>query len=184
MSQASFFTETSNLGPAFRHVAGSLLSPHLPALSCTGEGGKPSGAPHLGPTAHPRPLSQSACRRGSALGRCWRFVWPAPTWVPARRGEGGCCHGAPTPGPAPICLKEAACGLPGKNRSARRTGGPSQEHLLSELSSSKMDKASPEGSTWRRDQSFGGEEDERFFSHVHFSAFSKFSTMSLYCFYT
>lgn len=39
-----------------------------------------------------------------------------------------------------------------------------------------------EGSAQRSDQSFRGTEDERFFSHTHFSAFSKFSTKSLYCF--
>lgn len=109
----------------------------------------------MGPTAHPRPLGQSACRRGSATGQCWRFVWPAPTWGPSTAGERGCCHGAPTPGPARICLKEAACGLQGRNRSARRTGGPSREHLLSEHRSYKMDEAGRkdlEGSTWRSDQ--------------------------------
>lgn len=76
-----------------------------------------------------------------------------------------------------------ATGEEQKREEDRRTQPRAFVIRTQQLQDGQGREESLEGSTWRRDQSFGGEEDERFFSHVHFSAFSKFSTMSLYCFY-
>lgn len=145
---------------------------------------KPSGAPHWGPAAHPRLLSQSACRRGSATGRCWRFVGPAPTWVPARRGRRllpRSSHArARTDLPEGGGLR--ATGEEQKRKEDRRTQPRAFVIGTQTPQDGQGTEDGREGSAQRSDQSFRGTEDERFFSHTHFSAFSKFSTKSLYCF--